>query len=257
MITGLTRDEILRRFEAWLDGTLASEEPPGEIDQEILRAVTEAGEEDGSESDRRCDSYSLWAAMTALTQEVKLQGRTFRELSDAVGAQPGRIAEEMRPAFLERGRERERELQRDTERRCHKEALLVLIDLRDRLTRGLQSARDAAAQTAKRPRAGRLARFFAKPAEEPVAGIAAALIKGYELAVERLDQAIEDSSAREIPCQGSMFDPRRMNAIDKEESVTLPEGTVLEVYRSGYEWNGEVFRPAQVKVACRPSAGGP
>jgi molecular chaperone GrpE len=71
--------------------------------------------------------------------------------------------------------------------------------------------------------------------------------------VERLDQAIEDSSAREIPCQGSMFDPRRMNAIDKEESVTLPEGTVLEVYRSGYEWNGEVFRPAQVKVACRPA----
>jgi molecular chaperone GrpE len=248
----MTRDEILRRFEAWLDDTLASEEPPGEIDQEILRAVTDAREEDSSGSDRRCDSYSLWAVMTGLTQEVKLQGRTFRELSEAVGAQPGRIAEEMRAALLERGRERER--QRDTERRCHKEALLVLIDLRDRLTRGLQSARDAAARAAKSTRAGHLARFFAKPAEEPVAGIAAALIKGYELAVERLDQAIEDSSAREIPCQGSMFDPRRMNAIDKEESVTLPEGTVLEVYRSGYEWNGEVFRPAQVKVACRPAA---
>ena len=29
-------------------------------------------------------------------------------------------------------------------------------------------------------------------------------------------------------------------------------GTVLEIYRGGYEWNGEVFRPAQVKVfrAC-------
>lgn len=249
----MTRDEILRRFEAWLDVTLASEEPLGEIDQEVLRAVTDAGEEDSSGSDRRCDSYSLWAVMTALTQEVKLQGRTFRELSEAVGVQPGRIAEEMRAAFLERDREGERELQRDTERRCHKEALLVLIDLRDRLTRGLQSARDAAARAAKSNRAGHLARFFAKP-EEAVAGIAAALIKGYELAVERLDQAIEDSSAREIVCQGSMFDPRRMNAIDKEESVTLPEGTVLEVYRSGYEWNGEVFRPAQVKVACRPAA---
>jgi hypothetical protein len=253
----MTRDEILLRFEAWLDGALASEEPPGEIDQEILRAVTDAGEEGSSESDRRCDSYSLWAAMTALTQEVKLQGRTFRELSDAVGAQPGRMAEEIRAAFLERGRERERDLQRDTERRCHKEALLVLIDLRDRLTRGLQSARDAAAQMTKKTRAGRLAHFFARPAEEPGAAIAAALIKGYELAVERLDQAIEDSSAREIPCQGSMFDPRRMNAIDKEESLTLPEGTVLEVYRSGYEWNGEVFRPAQVKVACRPASGEP
>ena len=104
----MTRDEILRRFEAWLDGTLASEEPLGEIDTEILRAVMDAGEEDSSESDRRCDSYSLWAVMTALTQEVKLQGRTFRELSEAVGAQPGRSAEEMRAALLERGRERRR-----------------------------------------------------------------------------------------------------------------------------------------------------
>lgn len=253
----MTRDEILRRFEAWLDSTLASEEPPREIDPEILRAVTDAVGEDGSESDRRCDSYALWAAMTALTQEVKLQGRTFKELSDGVGAQPSRIAEEIRAAFLERSRERERELQRETERRCQKEALLVLIDLRDRMSRGLQSARDAAAQMTKRTRAGRWPRFFARPEEEPGAGIAAALIKGYELAVERLDQAIEDLSAREIPCQGSTFDPRRMNAIDKEESVTVPEGTVLEVYRSGYEWNGELFRPAQVKVACRPAVGEP
>ena len=42
-----------------------------------------------------------------------------------------------------------------------------------------------------------------------------------------------------------------MNAIDREESSAVPEGTVLEVYRSGYEWNGEVFRPAQVKVSLR------
>ena len=43
-----------------------------------------------------------------------------------------------------------------------------------------------------------------------------------------------------------------MNAIDKEASGTVPDGTVLEVYRSGYEWSGEVFRPAQVKVAFTP-----
>jgi molecular chaperone GrpE len=253
----MTRNQILERFEAWLDSTLASEEPRGEIDQDILRAVTEASSEDSAESDRRCDAYSLWAAMTALTQEVKLQARTFRELSDAVGVQPDRIAGEMRAALLEQTRERERDLQRATERRCQKEALLILIDLRDRLARGLESACDGARQIAKRARAGRWARLFRKRAEEPAAAILAALIKGYELAVERVDQAIADSGAREIPCRGSMFDPHRMNAIDKEESLSVPEGTVLEVYRSGYEWNGEVFRAAQVKVACRPSAGEP
>jgi molecular chaperone GrpE (heat shock protein) len=40
-----------------------------------------------------------------------------------------------------------------------------------------------------------------------------------------------------------------MNAVDTQESGDVPQGTVLEVYRSGYEWNGEVFRPAQVKVS--------
>jgi molecular chaperone GrpE (heat shock protein) len=46
-----------------------------------------------------------------------------------------------------------------------------------------------------------------------------------------------------------------MNAVDRAESREVPEGTVLEVFRSGYEWNGEVFRPAQVKVSCAPEAG--
>lgn len=76
-----------------------------------------------------------------------------------------------------------------------------------------------------------------------------ALIRGYELGIERLDQTLEEFNAREIRCEGEIFDPRRMNAIDSEESPGAPEGTVLEVYRSGYEWNGEVFRPAQVKVS--------
>ena len=31
-----------------------------------------------------------------------------------------------------------------------------------------------------------------------------------------------------------------------------PEGTVMGVYRNGYEWEGEVYRPAQVKVARSP-----
>ena len=79
-----------------------------------------------------------------------------------------------------------------------------------------------------------------------------ALTKGYELSIERLDQALGEWNAHEIRCQGEIFDPKRMNAIDREESREAPEGTVLEVYRSGYEWNGELYRPAQVKVACAP-----
>ena len=79
-------------------------------------------------------------------------------------------------------------------------------------------------------------------------------MRGYELGMERLDQTLGEFNAREIRCAGASFDPRRMNAIESEESAAVPAGTVLEVYRSGYEWNGEVFRPAQVKVSRAPAA---
>ena len=245
MSAEINRDLILRRFEQWLDDALASEEPPAGIDGEILAALTSNGEETG-ELDRSCDSYTLWAAMTALTQEVKLQGRAFKDLNDTLGSQASRIGEELRAAY----RERERELQREVERRCRREILSALVDLRDRLGRGLESVEEGAAEISK---ASWLQRLITKPGKDPAAAMLSALRKGYELGVERLDQTLDEFNAREIRCEGQPFDPRRMNAIDRQESSAVPEGTVLEVYRSGYEWNGEVFRPAQVKVSSAPA----
>jgi molecular chaperone GrpE len=236
MSAEMSRDEILRRFAELMDGALAAETPPAGIDPQVLDG-------DGAAP----DSYTLWAAMTTLAQEVKLQGRAFKELNDTLGAQAGRIADEMRAASAER----QREIRSEAERGCRREALGVLVDLRDRMGRGLESVRAAEAEIAKRAGAGWLARLFRRNGDGH-AELLAALAKGYELALDRLDQTLEDYGAREIRCRGEAFDPRRMNAIDKEESAVFPEGTVLEVFRSGYEWNGEVFRTAQVKVSCAP-----
>jgi molecular chaperone GrpE len=235
----MSREEILRRFEEWLDGALAAEEPPRGVEAEILAAM--AGGSQGRARPEPAGAYSLWAAMTALTQEVKLQGRSFKELNDTLGSQASRMAE------------RERDLLRETERRCRTELLAVLIDLRDRLKRGLESLRASQAELSKTARRGWRARIFPRPGEDGAGQTLAALQKGYELGLERLDQTLEEFNAREIPCEGQAFDPRRMNAIDRQESSALPEGTVIEVYRSGYEWNGELFRPAQVKVSCAPA----
>jgi molecular chaperone GrpE len=184
--------------------------------------------------------------MTALTQEIKLQGRAFQELNHSLSAQTEKIAEELRAVYSER----ERTLQRDAERRCRKEALSALIDLRDRLGRGRESVVARKMEMAAAPQAGWWERVFKKPAADPALG---ALVRGYELGIERLDQTLDEFNAREIRCQGESFDPKRMNAIESEESATVPADTVLEVYRSGYEWNGEVFRPAQVKVSRPPA----
>lgn len=257
-MTPLTdREELVRRFEALLDAALASENPPAGIDADILESVLNAPS-DGAIKDadnaRDCDSYTLWAAMTALTQEIKLQGRAFEELNRTLAAQAGKIADELREVYAER----ERALRRETERRCRRDVLGTLIDLRDRLARGRESVRVREEEIAAANRAGWLPGLLGRTSSREAAAAAAlaALVRGYELGIERLDQTLNEFNAREIRCQGESFDPRRMNAIESEESATVAPDTVLEVYRSGYEWDGEVFRPAQVKVSRAPAPGG-
>jgi molecular chaperone GrpE len=242
------RERILARFEVWLDSALGSEDPPFGIDAEILAAAdSDAAPEDIASA----DSYGLWSAMTALTQEVKLQGRAFQELARTVGAQPEAIAAELGENSREREREIESRTRRDTERRCWKQALEILIDIDDRLSRGLDSVR--ASQKAANTAPGLLARLFAKR-DATGAEVTNAIVRGYELALERVSHAFEQLNAHQIQCLGEPFDPRTMNAVDRAESAVVAEGSVLEVYRSGYEWGGEVLRTAQVKVACAPGS---
>jgi molecular chaperone GrpE len=80
--------------------------------------------------------------------------------------------------------------------------------------------------------------------------------EGYRLSLSHLDDLLFQFQIRPIECEGLPFDPRRMNAVDVEETDRAPEGTVLLVYRPGYECNGELYRPAQVRVAKRPVNGG-
>jgi molecular chaperone GrpE len=223
----LNREGLVRRIGEWLEQVLTAEEPPAGLAAEILSAA-EADEPEGG-----ADLYSLWSAMTTLAQEVKLQGRAFQDLSQKVETLPSR--------------EREKEVQRETERRCRKEALQVLIDLQDRLERGLESVR-----AWKSPQRSWLQRMVLGSTKDPPDDAIAALRKGYELGIERIDQTLDEFNARRMNCQGELFDPRRMNAVDREETTAVPEGTVVEVYRNGYEWNGEVLRSAQVKVSCAP-----
>ena len=239
-----SREEILIRFEQWLDGALSREAPPAGIDADILAAITAnpAGETDGT------GEYVVWSAITALTQEVKLQGRAFKELTTTLGVQADRALDELRSEFGER----ERVLQRQAEQRSRKEILHALLDIRDRLERGLDSAKTGAARLRHKNWLQRLV----GPNPDPGVETIQALLKGYELGLERLNQTLTDMNAREIRALGEPFDPRLMNAVDKEASAAVAEGIVLEVYRSGFEWNGEVFRPAQVKVSTGDSTEG-
>src|ERR1035441_6259714 len=88
--------------------TMTHEDAPRGIPEELL-----AGDETAVD-ESTVDRYRMWAALTALTQEVKLQGRAFKQLSDTLG--------------------------RDNEARSRKEVLDGLLELRERLLRGVEAA---------------------------------------------------------------------------------------------------------------------
>ena len=77
----MEREEILQRFETWLDGVLAAEEPPQGIAAELLSSLQTETE---TSAIGRCDLYAMWASVTALTQETRLQGRSFKQLSETL-----------------------------------------------------------------------------------------------------------------------------------------------------------------------------
>src|ERR1700694_122058 len=76
------REAILHRFETWLDSALTEDPPLSDLAADLLTSI-----ENGTPLppvEGRCDLYTLWSAMTALTQEVKLQSRTFKQLKDTL-----------------------------------------------------------------------------------------------------------------------------------------------------------------------------
>ena len=83
-------------------------------------------------------------------------------------------------------------------------------------------------------------------------GLDEAWVKGVELSVRKLEEALGAHGLEAIDAAGKPFDPSVHEAIGHEESAEHPEDTVVQVLRPGYRIRDRVVRPALVKVARRP-----
>jgi molecular chaperone GrpE len=84
-------------------------------------------------------------------------------------------------------------------------------------------------------------------------GIDEAWLKGVELSVRKLEEALGTHGLEVIEAMGKPFDPNVHEAIGHEESTEHPEDTVVEELRRGYRIGDRVVRPALVKVARPPA----
>jgi len=259
------RSRILRRFEAWLDEVLADEPPPDGLDAELLAALRDEAPRDDwhAESGAGCDLYTLWSALIGVTEETRLQGRAFKQLHDTLaplGPLPESIQQVLSAsdAAASAARDATSQACEEARRQARSDLLDVLLDVRERLLRGADAARQNldAVQEKGPTWVGRLFGRGARAARPGGEGVAA-LLEGYTMGLDRLNEALASMGVSEIPCAGRPFDPGQMSAVDVEQTADVPDGTVVEVYRRGYAWRGRVHRPAQVKVARQAGGGSP
>jgi molecular chaperone GrpE len=85
-------------------------------------------------------------------------------------------------------------------------------------------------------------------------GIDESWVKGLELSVRKLEEALGTHGLQPIEAVGSRFDPKLHEAVAEEESAEHPEDTVVAELRRGYRLRDRVVRPALVKVARPPLA---
>jgi molecular chaperone GrpE len=83
-------------------------------------------------------------------------------------------------------------------------------------------------------------------------GIDQSWLKGLELSVRKLEEALGTHGLQPIESVGTPFDPKLHEAVGEEESAEHPEDTVVSELRRGYRLRDRVVRPALVKVARTP-----
>jgi molecular chaperone GrpE len=76
-----------------------------------------------------------------------------------------------------------------------------------------------------------------------------ALVKGVELTLNGLKEALKEEGLVGIEALGKPFDPNLHEAVEQIQTSNPPDNIVVEELRKGYILRGKVIRPSMVKVA--------
>ena len=250
------RRQLVEQFEQWVDRMLDGEPPPQGLPDELLASVQELAGGQANLPEQGCDLYTLFAALTTLSGEIRLQGRAFKQVTESLtplADLPGQI-EQIQSAQNESADLLARMQADDDEpgvMPSSKDVLSVLFDLCDRLHRGLRTLDTGIESLRSRSGGGWLARLGGAESRIQQAVTATEGMRDAQrLLLSRLEAALHQWGIERIGEAGDLFDPRVMTAVEVQSS-DQPDGTVLEIYRSGYALHGEVLATAQVKVAKR------
>jgi molecular chaperone GrpE len=214
------KHSLVEQFRCYLEGI-------GEMPQPREAAGSEA------------DLFTLFVELAALRTEVRTESRLVKEALDQF-RDVFQIAQSSQGA-LEQELQSARERERAQERALLQPLLLDLLDLRDRLAAGLQTA------PVPRPRWQAPWRRMRPPQNEPWQ-------EGLNMTLRRLDRILQDRRVTPIDMLGRRFDPRLGRVVATRHVPGTDAGIVLEEVRAGFLWEDLPLRLAEV-VVNKPDAG--
>lgn len=80
---------------------------------------------------------------------------------------------------------------------------------------------------------------------------------GINLTHQQLKNVLAAAGLEEVDASGKPFDPNLHEAVSQQESLTVPDGHVLQQLRKGFKLRERLLRPASVVVAKRPAPNHP
>jgi molecular chaperone GrpE len=230
------KETLLERLRAYLEQLDAADAPEADVSPAADATEVVADLESDAVTDEARDLFSVFVEIAATRNEVRTQSRIVKDALDQFRAvfatlQSGNAAldRELKEAHV-RAREQTRAVLRPL--------LLDLLDVRDRLAAGLAAAPPQRAPTA------------AEPLRDPWR-------EGLEMTLRRFDRVLADRRVTPIATIGRPFMPDVARVVGTRDDPFVAEGLVIAESRTGFEWEGEVLRVAEVIVAKRTSAKDP
>lgn len=182
------------------------------------------------------DDFSLFAELSGLKNEVKLEARQVREAIDQFKSVFGTLQADNEA--LTRELESRRTAEKTLRREALRPLLLQLLDLRDRLEAGLELSAP--------PKRSWRARWFRQPDE-----LLDSMREGQRMSLRRLDRILGDYRVRPLEALENPLDPHTMRVVEVESRPDRDQGIVTGELRKGFFWDDELLRPAEVKVNKR------
>lgn len=78
---------------------------------------------------------------------------------------------------------------------------------------------------------------------------------GFQMILGQFKEMLKPYGVEPFASEGESFDPHKHEAVETEETDTIPEGIIIKEFVKGYRMQDRIIRPAKVKVSKNKDQG--